>query len=1247
MAAGMGGFLLYSQSGLKFTSAFVSKLSGGQIHIGASSGKILGDWRLEMLTIHHDNFDIDIDELSCSWQPKKLFEKVLQAADVSLAGVEITLKNSTSGNVENSVESFFLPDLTLPVAFLVGNFRVDRLSIKRLGGDDLLGVDSFSAGLSGAANRLEVNDVHFTVSAADGELNGGAEGHLTMSQSWPLELVSDWQLDTSGCAEIDGSARVSGTLNNPRVEIDIFTPAAVQATLGISDLFADVTYEADIRGDSVVLESLCSGLPDTVVDLTLQVDGDFGGLSGSLSAEARVPGSELLSAAIAFHADDQMLRIEDGELGYGGNRAMISGDLSFDDEFNWNAVVSAEFFDLSPLLPLPATYIDARADLSGGFPDGAPIYQADIGDIKISIAEYGLLLEGGLAVNGTMQGLEITSCRFNCGEGTVDLIGSLTWADGLQWEADVRLDSFDPSEIGALPAGNISGNLSSSGIYKDSELLVETNIDSLGGELSGYELSGGGALLYRDQVLTISNLDIKNGQNLISAAGTVDDRFALDFKIDAAEIERIFPPARGDIEITGSLQGPRSDATAHIEVAGSQLSYRNYRVENIAASIDSRLADQALRGDVRLDGVTVADFGADSVELSVDGRLDEHRFSTIVEHDRGRVSADGSGGFKESGWLSRVSGIVVDDQQFGRWQQDGSVNLEVSAAHGAAEGLCLGSGENLICTGAAWQESGAWSLAVDELIFSMESLNRWGLIDIPVRGIAKASMKASGTGAIIESAAGSASADELRLVVGPNEYYEDFVWSGTSIEIGIEDTNLDGRFSTSFIDGSRLSGTLDVSGAGNYDNWSKELPLKGELDADIMDLGFLATLTSEFLLPAGRLSGKLLIGGSVGAPGVSGTISLAEGELRIPMLGTHLKDITGNIEAGFDSFSLELDSRSGDGTLHSIGEFDFGGDQWSGHLSFSGQNCRLLDRRAITLIADPDLDLALGGSGGRLSGKVFARQGLIEVEKIDRSATESSDVVFVDDREQAPPWPFHYSIEVVLGDEVEVTGLGLNGKLGGQLMVASNPDGTTAGRGFLDIVDGSFAVYGSPLQINRGRLTFDGGPVDNPRLDIKASKMIEETRFGYDGVEAGVNITGSADDFEMDLYSIPSMEDSDILAYIILDKPISGEGGSGSEGVLSSAVQAIGLGKGADLISDVSSMLPVDDIRVEGSIDSQETAVVVGKNLSKDLSVSYDYNLFKNAGSFRVRYDFGKGFSVESRNSIESNAVELLYSLER
>jgi autotransporter translocation and assembly factor TamB len=75
--------------------------------------------------------------------------------------------------------------------------------------------------------------------------------------------------------------------------------------------------------------------------------------------------------------------------------------------------------------------------------------------------------------------------------------------------------------------------------------------------------------------------------------------------------------------------------------------------------------------------------------------------------------------------------------------------------------------------------------------------------------------------------------------------------------------------------------------------------------------------------------------------------------------------------------------------------------------------------------------------------------------------------------------------------------------------------------------------------------------------------------------------------------------------------------------------------------------MPVDELHFEGGLGDDDASLVVGKSLTEQLSVSYDFNLFKNAGFFRVRYEFGRGFSVQSRNSFDSNGIEFLYSFER
>ncbi len=77
-----------------------------------------------------------------------------------------------------------------------------------------------------------------------------------------------------------------------------------------------------------------------------------------------------------------------------------------------------------------------------------------------------------------------------------------------------------------------------------------------------------------------------------------------------------------------------------------------------------------------------------------------------------------------------------------------------------------------------------------------------------------------------------------------------------------------------------------------------------------------------------------------------------------------------------------------------------------------------------------------------------------------------------------------------------------------------------------------------------------------------------------------------------------------------------------------------------------SSFVPLDEIYFdEGAED--ETSLVLGKYLTEDLFVGYDHNFFDNAGEFRVRYNIGLGFSVETKSSVDSTSGDILYTIER
>ena len=1240
LSAGTIAFFLTTSMGLQAATFLASHLSAGRLVIGDSQGKILGDWRLDNVTVHTDGVDVSLERLSCTWDPRLLLEKKVQAAQLSAENVEIILKDQAHTKSEPR-DDFVPPEITLPLAIFINSLQVDSLSIATLGGSQLYALDSFSSNFSLTGNRLELSEILFTSQY----LSGSGQAGLTLAGDWPVDLAADLRGKQPGCSEIVGQLAVSQTLSDPQIDLVISDPAELQLDLGVAELFGNTSFQLMLSGSSEDLGAICNHFPEARADLDLSAGGEVNNLRGNGQATVQLKDMEPLSTQLDFGFDGQSLTIDQGIVGYGANYAGVDGTITLSPQLAWDGVVNVDSIDLSDLAPVPLAHVGGRVKVSGSFDGEQLSYLVDVEEFEIALDELDLNLGGTLFLTGDQQGLEVTSCQIDCGEGRIDLTGGLQWTDGFQWEGGVLLDSFDPSEVGSLPKGSINGSFSTRGRIDGADVLVETEIDTLTGVLEGYELSGGGNLVYRDQVLTIANLNITNGNNRFWATGTVTDRFDLNFVFNGADLERILPQLDGTLDVNGVLYGPRSEPEAQFTLKGAELRYLDNFAGSLEAEIDLAPVAMAGKASVQAATLNLSGIEADEIDVQAEGTISSHTLSAELVMAQARLKAEASGGVEEFNWQGDIGGLVLSNSRFGTWTQQGRTPLRVQPGEAMLEKLCLSSAENKLCAQAHWEETAGWSLGLDDLQLALSSLNDWGILEPKISGAVAADFKVGGIDTTIVSGSGTITLPELEVELGANPYYDQFIWYDSQVSLTIQDDDLNASFQSRFVDDSRINGTLNLQdGLARLGEFA-DLPLQGSIEADIKELDILSTVTSDFLLPEGSLHADMDLIGTLGNPGIEGDVHLQEGELRIPMLGVSLTGVAGTM--GFKGLQLELDlsGDAGDGHIRAAGLFDFSKEPWQADLSLSGTNAVLLKRRMITLTADPDLELKLGGTGGSLAGSVAVSEALIEVEKIDRSASESSDVVFVDNLSESSPWPFNYNIDVVLGDQVQIIGHGLTGRLEGQLKVASNANNLTVGRGRLDIVDGNFALYGSPLTIERGRMSFNGGPVDNPGLDIRASKRLEQTGFGTTGVKVGVNVTGSAAEFEMELFSIPSMEDADILAYILLDEPLGRD--QRNAGVISAAAEAIGLGKGTKLLSDVSSMLAVDDIKVEGRMESEDTSLVVGKNLSEELSVSYDYNLFKNAGSFRVRYQFGKGFSVESRSSLESNAVEFLYSIER
>jgi translocation and assembly module TamB len=198
----------------------------------------------------------------------------------------------------------------------------------------------------------------------------------------------------------------------------------------------------------------------------------------------------------------------------------------------------------------------------------------------------------------------------------------------------------------------------------------------------------------------------------------------------------------------------------------------------------------------------------------------------------------------------------------------------------------------------------------------------------------------------------------------------------------------------------------------------------------------------------------------------------------------------------------------------------------------------------------------------------------------------------------------------------------------------SRPNGRWALNGTVNAVDGTFANYGQKLEISRGVIVFNGAPSDM-RLDIEA------TRPNLD-VRVGVAVTGPLQNLRVRLFSEPEMSNNEKLSWLLLGRASDGLGKTDTA-LVQRAAFALLAGDGDGGPGAITKRFGIDDVglRQTDGVDTRETVVSVGKQLSKRVYIAYEQNLATSAGSFQVTYRIAQRFVMRLQSGLD-RSVDLI-----
>lgn len=1299
LAAGGGlSALLGSTTGLHWALDTLVARSAGRLAHGGAEGTLAGEVRLQDVRLAIGaSTTVHIVEARIVGRPWLLVLGKLQFESLSLRGVTVEVRP-----VADAPPLVIPARLNLPVHVSVEALEVEYLRVL-VEGLPPLEFDTLRARLAADArgHRIEALDAQGPETML--------RGALSMLPTRPYALDGRFDLDWRPTDHPPLAARlqVSGELEAMRLTAEVQAPAvlAMQATLHAP--FGRRLIDARLTSQSLGLRDLDARLPGLVLAGSTRVQGELRRplaleLDGALDISA--PAQPVVHTRFAARLDAQALQVEHLEARVAGGfsgRATLRGrlglaDHTIDGALLWQDLATARSGPVSSQGRLdisgtrervtwsgraaPPGSSEETVDLQGWFQPGDHGWQADLAwsrvDPPANLAVPMRLGAGRLGLRGQATAADFvldSEVRPDAApggrvaaRGRVDRAGLRTAELALDWlggraRGQARLDwaevatpslhlelegrDFDPGQHWTDWPGRVGGRMRLDAGRDAEGAHARLTVHDLAGRLRGAALAGDARIAWRPGAFSVPELSVTLGASRLRASHDSESGSRWDIAIP--DLSVLLDEAQGSLNSRGVWRGDWRAPELELQLDGRDLVWRAYRLGRVGAHTSGAGADRRLMIEAR----TLAhdDLALDSLDLDLRGTPAAHQAELALGSSTGRLSATLTGGATADGWRGRLATARLGLRELGDWALVAPVELSSEPGASLLPSACWRNAEAEACIEASLRDQ-AWRAEATLTRLSLASLAPLLPGGLEYAGVFDGRVWLRGGDAPLAALA------ELRLSEGQvSQRRSDGVrellgFRAGTTRVALADSALETRVALDLGDDA----TLELDLATRTDGDAAARPLRGRLAVHMDDFALIPVLVPELREFAGRLDADLAIGGTRGAPRLTGEARFDRGVASIPRLGLALSEVQFTLRGEGDALRIEGSAAAG-GPLRWQGALSRKEDGWHGRLEVDGERFRVLDLPEAQLTVTPRLSVSLAGRALSVDGVLRVPSARLAPRDLAGTVAVSSDQVLVqagDPDLAATGWRVSARVRTVLGDDVHFDGFGLRARVVGEILATDTPDQLTLASGELAVVDGQYEAYGQQLTVERGRLLFTGGPLADPGMDVRATRRIEGLEDGEEDITVGVNIRGTLRRPQTTLFadSREPLDESQQLSLLVLGHRL--EQGSGAEsGALEAARGQLGLMTGgAYLARTLGRQVGLEDVsirQVRGSEAGTTNAqLVLGKYLSPRLYLSYGIGLFEPLNTVRLRYRLSSKWSVEAESG-EENAADFKYTIEK
>ena len=781
-------------------------------------------------------------------------------------------------------------------------------------------------------------------------------------------------------------------------------------------------------------------------------------------------------------------------------------------------------------------------------------------------------------------------------EGNIQSNGTAAWTPQVTWDIALAGGDINPGAHWPEAKGNINLQITSKGQLTEDGPQLNARIAKLSGKFRDQPIRGQGQVQVKGKHLKFDQLQIVNGDAQLTLDGQLGEQWDVKWDIDSKDLSQVVPDFKGSVSAKGSLQGSKELPHAKFDLLIKNLAGAGIKIKQLQGdgTIDisgSKSSSIKLTGkNLFLGGENWQTFSADG-----SGLPENHNLQITLNGPLAKIRTALKGGVKDQTWRGVLSELAAEKTAFGDWRLDQAVAIEANQSAAKTDTLCLSSKPTQVCINGSWDANAGSKGEIKVKELKPDRFEKYLPPGIQLLTALNGTIigAVDGKGGIDANADLSFTPGKLKIEGNGEPTIIDLRKGKLSAKILENDIN-----SSMVMD---FGETGEIKLATVISDFKKAQKLSGDFKANLKDLSAISGFAPDLQAVEGLLDANLTLSGTLKTPLISGELKVHKFATEIPQLATKITVPEIKISSdGQGPIRLEGTAESGEGKLSLRGEFDPSSKALK--LKLKGESFEVAKSKALKAIISPDLTIEMDNEGMFVKGVVLIPTAHIDAKGAGGEAgvvSVSGDVVVVENGEvttsKSAASNINLDVKILLGDDIKVKVADFSGELRGSLRVQQTPELAPLGTGMIEVVNGDYLVYGQQLKMERGRVLFGGGPVDNPQLDMNVARRVE----AYD-VTAGAYILGTAQAPQLELYSEPSMPDASILSYMILGQPPGTKGGS----------------------------------------------YTLGKYLTPDLYVGYSIGLFNAINTFNLRYKLTEKLGLHAASGV-ANSADLIYTIER